>query len=235
MRERYLCMVELQTQLLQLFDLCGVKSDMFEVTPMPTPLLWLEKVVQDHQLYDYLDYLNDLAKQAIEEMKDRKFEDWNNRENKRRLEELDQQLEALKKRLAQAEDDHAQAKTENERMRTEAEQLLQEQRKTVQGVITIRDHLLMKKSWIQDYMPEEVTAAKLVNDQLQETATLLEGMGVEILEDAGAFDSRYHTVVDTRPAPTPDQVDQIAETFRPGYRFRDETLRPQEVILYVNA
>lgn len=78
-------------------------------------------------------------------------------------------------------------------------------------------------------------AAKLVNGQLQETAKVLREMGVSILEDGGAFDSRCHTVVDTKPAPAPEQVDQIAETFRPGYAYRDETLRPQEVILYVKA
>lgn len=105
--------------------------------------------------------------------------------------------------------------------------------KLIKGVITVRDKLLIQKNWIEEQIPEEENACKLVDGQLRETARCLQNVGVEILEDSGIFDSRCHTVVETRPAESEGQTERIAETVRPGYRFRGEILRSQEVVLYV--
>ena len=112
------------------------------------------------------------------------------------------------------------------------EQTAKEQRAAVQSIITLRDNLLMKQAWLETAGDSPEAAARLIAGQLQETAALLREMGAEILQDTGAFDSRYHTAVQTRPTEDPDRIGQIAETFRPGYRFRGEVLRPQEVIVY---
>lgn len=53
------------------------------------------------------------------------------------------------------------------------------------------------------------------------------------LEDTGVFDSSRHTVVETKPAPEPSKVNDIAEVFRPGYVYKGEVLRGQEIIIYV--
>lgn len=232
MRERYLCMIELQQQLMKLFEMCGVKPELIKVTQMPVPLVWLEKLIQDNQLYDYLENLTDLSAQAVERLKDIKLDAWSNQESERRLDEASQRLEELDQELNQSVQLAGLLKDENEKLQN---QMYQNQRMAVQAIITLRDNLLMKKEWLDSSMPEEVTAAKLINGQLQETAKMLEDMGVEIMQDTGPFDSHCHTAVQTRPAEKAEQVDQIAETFRPGYRFRNETLRAQEVIVYVKA
>ena len=232
MRERYLCMVELQQQLMELFDLCGVEAEMIKVSQMPVPLVWLEKLIQDNQLYDYLENLTGLSVQAVEKLKDIKLDAWSNQESERRLDEAYQRLEEQDLQLTQNMQAAELLKNENTKLR---EQMFGEQKTLIKAVITLRDNLLMKKEWLESSMPEEVTAAKLINGQLQETAKMLEDMGVEIMQDGGAFDSHYHTVVQTRPAENTEQIDQIVETFRPGYRFRNEILRSQEVIVYIKV
>lgn len=239
MRERYLCMIQLQDQLMQLFELCGVQPERVQVKQMPVPLLWLEKLIQDNQLYNYLEDLSALAARAVVEMKERKLDDWCNQENERLVEELADQLEQKDFQLEEKNDRilrlEKELRAETEKTKLAEDRSVQEQVKLIRSIITQRDNLLMKKSWLQDCMPEEEMAAKFVNGQLQETAKILKEMGVSILEENGPFDSRCHTVVETRPAPAPELVDRIAETFRPGYAFRGETLRPQEVILYGKA
>jgi len=137
---------------------------------------------------------------------------------------LEQQEEELRQLRQQIQDQTLQPAPP---VSTDAGQL-----EMVQDIIAMRDNLLMRRNWIRDFAPEEEAAAKLVEGQLRETAKILEHSGVEILDQTGTFDYRLHTAVETRPAPSLEQDGQIAETFRPGYRFRSEMLRPQEVILY---
>lgn len=232
MRKRYLCMVELQEQLVQLFDLCGVESDFMKVTPMPTPLLFLEKLIQDRQLYDYLENLTALSSQAVEKMKEIKLEVWNGLENERRLDSLADQVEEQKAQIVKAKEDQEQLKTENSKLLA---QLQQERKQIVNRIIMLRDNLQMKKDWLNSTEPGNLAAAKFIDGQLDETAGLLKDLGVEILQDTGAFDSRCHTAVSTKPTDDLNLDGQIAETFRPGYRFQETTLRPQEVIVYTKA
>ncbi len=49
----------------------------------------------------------------------------------------------------------------------------------------------------------------------------------------GPVDLVRHEVVGWRAAPTPDLVDCVAETVRPGYSWRGQLLRTQQVIAYV--
>jgi len=58
-------------------------------------------------------------------------------------------------------------------------------------------------------------------------------LGVATLEAAGAVDWTFQEVVGTR-ATTDKALDQtVAATVRPGYRFGETVLRPQQVIAYV--
>ena len=225
MRERYLCMLDLRDQLVMLCDLCGMESETVKISPRPAVLQWLEKLIQDNELYDYLENLTAMSAGAVERMKEINLELWNGRENEKLIEQLNERLEQKEETVARLE-------AELSGLRT---LLRQEQEKSIQSLITLRDNLLMKKEWAESSMPGDSAAVKLILGQLQETAKLLTDMGVEILEDTGAFDSACHTAVQTRPAQAPEQEDQIAETFRPGYRFRGETLRPQEVIVYTKV
>ncbi|MBC6457024.1 hypothetical protein [Actinomadura sp. HBU206391] len=57
--------------------------------------------------------------------------------------------------------------------------------------------------------------------------------GVSAIREEGAVDTTRHAVLGVRATADPELVDRIAETVRPGYRWNDQVLRPQQVIAYV--
>ncbi|MBC6466590.1 hypothetical protein [Actinomadura alba] len=61
----------------------------------------------------------------------------------------------------------------------------------------------------------------------------LAGTGVIGIRDKGPVDVTRHAVLAVRATDDPDLIDRIAETVRPGYRWNDRILRPQQVIAYV--
>jgi hypothetical protein len=64
---------------------------------------------------------------------------------------------------------------------------------------------------------------------------LLASCEVVRIDDSGQVDLLRHEVVDIRPAPAGDLVDQIADTVRPGYSWHGSLLRPQQVVAYIPA
>ncbi len=66
-------------------------------------------------------------------------------------------------------------------------------------------------------------------------ARLLPILDVLAIEDAGGVDFTRHEVVGERPTTDAALFDRIAASIRPGYLWRHEVLRPQQVIAYVPA
>lgn len=232
MSNRYETMKHLRDRLIELFQLCGVPETQVKVSPAPALIRLAEKIVRDDALYSYLEGLDLQAEQAIREMKDHQLDVWNNQQNETRIVELGEELEQERTQAQEAKEKLTQElQAEKERV----EQYRKEQLSAIQDLIALRDKLLLRKSWLEDQAPEEKNAQKVVDSQLRETARCLTNMGVEILETGGNFDNRFQTAVETRPAETAEQDGQIAETFRPGYRFQKEVLRPQEVILFTTT
>jgi molecular chaperone GrpE (heat shock protein) len=64
---------------------------------------------------------------------------------------------------------------------------------------------------------------------------LLNAVEVVRMDETGPVDPKRHEVVDTRPAPQETLVDHVAEVVRPGYTWRGDLLRAQQVIAYVPA
>lgn len=217
-------MKELRDRLTELFELCGISPRQVAVEPAPALLLWLEALLPDRSLYGYLDALNCQAEQAVRTMRERNLDYWNAQQNEKLLLQREQELGQLRRQLEEMKSAPPSSPA------ADAVQL-----ELIRGVIAMRDNLLMRKRWLQDFSPGEEAATGLVEGQLQETARLLERAGVEIMDQGGPFDSRIHTVVETRAAPDPEQADQIAGTLRPGYSFRGEVIRSQEVILFIKA
>ena len=232
MKEKYFLMGKLQKNFERLVEQCGVQSEMSRVVPVAAPLKWLEQLFPDESLYSYLEEMNALTLQATEKMKGIKLECWCNQENEKRLEEMEEQLQRQEVLLEQEKDACKKLKEELLQAKNAESKVAQEQKKMILGMITMRDHLLMKKRWLESYPSDGADTEKLIDSQLDETANLLKELGVEILEDKGVFDSYCHTVVGTKPTSSEEMVDQIAETSRPGYRFCNEMLRSQEVVLY---
>lgn len=229
MNNRYETMKHLRDHLNELFQLCGVPETQVKVSPAPALIRLAERLIRDDALYSYLEGLDTQTGLAVREMEERRLDSWNNQQNETRIAELEQELEGERTRAREAEKKLSQ-ELQSEKARVE--QYRKEQLSAIQDLIALRDKLLLRKSWLEDQAPEEESAQKLVISQLREIARCLTNWGVEILEAGGAFDNHFQTAVETRPAENAEQDGQIAETFRPGYRFRDEVLRPQEVILF---
>lgn len=243
MTDRYITMQRLRDDMEELFHLCGAQAGPVDIRPAPALIRLVEKLVRDDALYSYLESLDAQAEQAVQAMKGRQLDDWNNRQNEARITELERTLERERAQAREAlEEERARAQeTEKKLTRELQEEMKRDGRyrkellSVIQDLIALRDKLLLRKSWLEDQAPEEKNAQKVVDSQLRETARCLTNMGVEILETGGDFDNRFQTAVETRPAETAEQDGQIAETFRPGYRFQKEVLRPQEVILFTTT
>jgi len=238
MSERYETMKRFQQDLLELFRLCGLEPKPVGIRPAPRAVRLVERLAPDQALYDYLNGLDALTRQAVQEQNDQRLEAWNDRQNELRVAQLTEELEQERARSRELEEKLAARETEGKQSRApqtgEPDSGPPDQQVTdfIRDVIAMRDNLLTRKVWLEEQAPEEETARKLIQSQLMETARCLTSHGVEILEEGGAFDSWYQTVADTRPTGDASLEGRIADTFRPGYRFQGKVLRPQEVILF---
>ncbi len=256
MSDRYEIMKRVRDHLEELFKLCGIKTSSVKIAPAPALVQFAEKLAQDNALYTYLESLDIQAQRAAAKMKERNLEAWNSKENEKYIVELEKQLEqekaqkeAMQERLAQGE---AQLQEMRDRLEQESgrmqeleqslsqekeqsEQYKKERLAYIKSLIELRDKLMLRRSWLEDQVPEEVNAKKVVDSQMRELARCLNHLGVEILEADGEFDSRIQTVVETSVTESEELAGKIAETFRPGYRFQDEVLRSQEVVIYTKA
>jgi molecular chaperone GrpE (heat shock protein) len=66
----------------------------------------------------------------------------------------------------------------------------------------------------------------------QRVGTMLSHCEVTWVADEGPFDPARHEAVASRPASGTEQRGRIAETVRPGYLWRDQVVRPQQVVVY---
>jgi len=236
-------MRRLRDNLNELFHLCGVNAEPVDIRHTKWLLRRLAELIPDKVLYKYLEDLDTQTEFAVQAMKVKHLDEWDrqqtNQQNEERISELEQALKQAQKDLeqkqVQAQEAQEKLTRELQEEKERVESYCEEQLSVVKNLIALRDKLLIRKSFLEDQAPEEKNAQKLVISQLRETGRCLTNMGVEILEEAGAFDERYQTVVDTCPAASEELAGQISETLRPGYRFQDEVLRPQEVILFVEA
>lgn len=218
MADRYASMCRLRDTMEKLADLCGIKAQKIKVkTPLRSVMI-VENLFKDQSLTLFLDALDEQAERAIKALGDRQLDLWSIEETERRLEEKEAKLEEVDKKQQLLEQELTLAEQRNEEF--------------IVNIIAMRDNLLMRRDWIGENEPEDINAAKLVENQLRETANVLKKAGVEILEDDGMFDSSRHTVVDTKPTDDALLNHQIAEVFRPGYIYKDRVLRGQEVIIY---
>ncbi|HET7599183.1 MAG TPA: nucleotide exchange factor GrpE [Gemmatimonadales bacterium] len=61
----------------------------------------------------------------------------------------------------------------------------------------------------------------------------LEAAGMERIDPVGAaFDPTEHEAVSTAPAPSPERDHEVSATFRTGYRFKGQLVRPARVQVY---
>ncbi len=155
--------------------------------------------------------------------------------NYRKLEqELDECKKAFEKQKKELEDQKKELEEQFflDEAKKAAEAAHEELLLLIHSLITMRDNLLLKRDWIRENNLDDANINKLVENQFREIGKIMQKSGVEVLEDSGRFDISRQTVVDTRPTQDPNLVDHIAEIYRPGYLYKGEVLRGQEIILY---
>ena len=103
----------------------------------------------------------------------------------------------------------------------------------IRNLISFRDNQLIKWGFLYEQGEQENSPPiRIVESILRETASLLIKTGVEIMEDEGMFSSERQTIVDTIETEDDELDGVIAEVVRPGYCYKGEFLRGQEVIIY---
>lgn len=222
----------------KLFSLCQVETEAYAIVEPWIGARLLEKLFYNKHLHSFFRYLNHQIVAATE-----KLEEKNNR-----LRHLEEENKELKEQCNQAKAEQQalndtllslREQLENQSQEptavpeTPVESTLKTERKWIEGMISLRDGLQVKLDFLQDTAPEEVRSQKMIVSLLEQTAVLLKGNGVTILDESGALDKSRHVVQDVEYTTDETLDNQIAKTFRSGYQYGEACIRGQEVIVYV--
>lgn len=246
MGEQYRIIKSFQEIFDDLFQSLGIKIESIEIKEQSIFTKLVTKIRGDNSMDEYLCVLESRLKEA-KRLIDEKMADANS--NIQRLEELEKELAKQKSfcQKLEREKEQCRKRTEEEiQLRKEKGLLLDEAKKAaddaykehlqlIRSLIDMRDNLLLKRDWIRENNFDDGNMNKLVESQYRETGKILQKSGVEVLEDSGRFDISRQTVVETRPTEDLEKVDHIAEIYRPGYLYKGEVLRGQEIVLFTKA
>lgn len=246
-QNRIYSMTQLRNHLDELYTLIGISPKKVAVPETNKIITLIETFQRNNALYTYLDALDAQSVRAIKKMKEINLELWNGKENEKQLDELEQKIELLEKKLCFVTDERDQlvhrcdqlqklliyAEEADRRLTHEVQQHQEYQHKIFRDMITLRDSLLLRLEWMRTNTPDEVNAAKLTESLLEETARLMQNIGLVVLLDTGVFNGQTQTIVDTIETDDEALYNHIAQTIRPGYRFEETMLRSQEVKVFV--
>lgn len=240
-------LTQLRNHLDELYTLIGISPQKVAVPETNKLIALIEAFQRNNTLYTYLDALDAQSVRAIKKMKEINLELWNGKENEKQLDELEQKIEVLEKQLRfvtaerdqlvhiceQLQQQLMYADETNRRLSHEIQQHQEYQHKIFRDLIALRDSLLLRLEWMHANTPDEVNAVKLTESLLEETARLMQNIGMDVLTDSGVFSDQTQTIVDTIETDDEALYNHIAQTIRPGYRFKEVMLRSQEVKVFV--
>jgi molecular chaperone GrpE (heat shock protein) len=145
-----------------------------------------------------------------------------------KVRELEKQLEEIRK-AKKYQDEDGQKKMLDE-IKGAAESESEKRLKLIHSLIKFRDQLLMFKE-----NAEMEETSRLLSSLYRETGRFMSQSGIELLNGGGNFSADYQTAVDTVPTDQKELVGTVQSTFRDGYIVDGRMLRPQEVVVYVDA
>lgn len=99
---------------------------------------------------------------------------------------------------------------------------------TAQDLIKLSDWILLAKTAKTAVKPE------VLGEIYRQLIKALAKEGVTLLDETGLCDYSRQAIVGTQVTDDPAQNDHIYSTVRPGYLFREQVIRPQEVIVYIS-
>ncbi len=100
----------------------------------------------------------------------------------------------------------------------------------VHDLIAVADNLVDLTD--DEAIADPAAAAAFARWITQRVGTMISHCEVTWVADEGPFDPARHEAVASRPAPDAGHQGRIAETVRPGYLWRDQIVRPQQVVVY---
>lgn len=100
----------------------------------------------------------------------------------------------------------------------------------VHDLVAVADDLVDLSD--DEAIADPAAAAAFARWITQRVGTMLSHCEVTWVADEGPFDPARHEAVASRPASHAGQEGRIAETVRPGYLWRDQVVRPQQVVVY---
>lgn len=128
---------------------------------------------------------------------------------------------------------------EREQQRKAAEKEKEQQKKEedskeslniIKQIITLRDNLMIKLDIAKE--SGEKNIIKVIEGELNHTRRILENADVEVIEQVEEFDDSKHIIAGVRQTDNPDMEGHVAAVLRPGYIYKEEMIRPVELILY---
>lgn len=211
----------------------------------------IQNMTADKSVLRNLEAINSNLNKAIQKHEAQRLDAWSiqegalslDKENVSLLEKVQAQqeeIERLKEALEkQSEENKVFAASLNELQRSNdqcKESLKNSQDRSDQFInsfISLRDSILLKEGLCSGKEDEvSVQLHKLLSLLLKETYSLAEKNDMEVIDLKGLYNSDLQVVTDIIPTDKKELQDTVAETFRPGYRYKDKLIRPQEVILY---
>lgn len=243
----YKLLEEMSENINKLFFSLGIQNKQTSDLQIPPRIIALiESVVNSGgRVSRNLDMLNDKLKMAFEKSEEIRLINWakdnNLNEVQNDMNQMNQELFKLKSQVEEMRQqknlaEKACLNLQNEldvlgkKYRIETVMFKKQYLNSLLSLISLRDGLLMKEGLAESQGESKLHSA--LTAILEETANMLEKNQVTILGEMGNFDSSTQTVVDVQGTDDETLHNTIASVFRPGYRFTDEMIRPQEVVLY---
>ncbi|MBR1482756.1 MAG: nucleotide exchange factor GrpE [Ruminococcus sp.] len=228
MTQKYSSLSELNKSLSELFELCGVKPRRIRVAPSPKPVTLVENICKDTSVSDFADALSRQTAEAVKRMKERQIDLWCADRESAASEKLESENETLRKQNSELK---KRLRAAEEQTNTKDDSAMS----FVSEMISLRDSLYSRLEWAQSTLPADDNSVKLLRSQLIESASAMQNLGIDVLEDTDTFDCTYCTIIETVPTDDPNLVDTIAKIFRPGYRYNGEVVRSKEVVMYIKS
>lgn len=104
----------------------------------------------------------------------------------------------------------------------------------IKEIISLYDNQIIKIDFIKSQSPIDDSALRVAESFIKEIEALLNKEGVEIINDKGEFSGESQLIVDTKDTEIVELGGTICDTIRVGFRYKDEILRAQEVIVYTH-
>lgn len=222
----YNFLMQLQSNLQKLYEIFGYKPERITLTPPSDIIQHLESFFDSGRMANYLDSVNIQIKNAVKAADNLRIDNWS----------LKEELEECKKRVAELESGVA-ASTGN----LDSDKVCTDTAKgndvglnteLIKSIISLYDNQIIKRDFIKQQASTDDSALRVVESSIKEIEALLKNNGVEIIDSKGEFSGKTQMIVDTKDTDLPELAGSVCDTVRVGFRYGDELLRAQEVIVY---